>query len=177
MGQPHPPGTGQVIDIRPGISRPQITNQPPGIAAIMEADPAFSPDAFLAGARGAFEMILRAFAEGDEATLRGLLETQVFESFSGAIRARKEAGETCANTLDGIERAEIAEATLSGAAQARITVRFVSKQRHATRDAEGKVIDGDPDHPHELVDLWTFTRDQRSRDPNWHLAATSTPEE
>ena len=180
QSQPRPPGSGQVIDVRPVANRTTNqpgANQPPGIAAIMEADPSFSPEGFMAGARGAFEMILHAFAEGDEATLRGLLETQVFESFSGAIRARNEAGEICANTLDGIEHAEIAEAGLASTAQARITVRFASKQRHATRDHEGKVIDGDPDHVLELVDLWTFTRDLRSRDPNWHLAATSTPEE
>ena len=83
-----------------------------------------------------------AFAQGDEATLRGLLETPVFESFSGAIRARNGAGEVCANTLEGIDKAEIVEAELTGSSQAKVTVRFVSDQISFTRDKEGHPVAG-----------------------------------
>jgi predicted lipid-binding transport protein (Tim44 family) len=34
------------------------------------------------------------------------------------------------------------------------------------------VIDGDPDKVVQIDDVWTFTRDIRSRDPNWKLSAT-----
>ena len=27
----------------------------------------------------------------------------------------------------------------------------------------------------EIVDIWTFARDSRSRDPNWQLVATRSP--
>lgn len=169
-----PPTLGRVIDARPVAVAP--TPAAAGLAAIAQVTPGFTPESFIAGARGAFEMIVHAFGQGDEATLRGLLADDVFRSFSGAIRARREAGEAAANELEQIVSAEIVDATLQPP-MARVTVRFVSRQRLVTRDAAGKVVEGDPDHPVEIIDLWTFARDQRSRDPNWLLSATRTPEE
>ena len=54
----------------------------------------------------------------------------------------------------------------------RLSVRFVSDLISATRDKSGAVIDGDPDASQTVRDVWTFTRDLKSRDPNWKLAAT-----
>jgi predicted lipid-binding transport protein (Tim44 family) len=55
-------------------------------------------------------------------------------------------------------------------------VRFTSEQVNVVRDAEGKVLEGDPGTAEEVVDIWTFERDTRSADPNWTLAETSTPD-
>ena len=55
-----------------------------------------------------------------------------------------------------------------------VTTRFVSQIISATYDAEGKVIDGDPEQVAEVTDIWTFARDVRSRDPNWKLVATES---
>ena len=63
----------------------------PGLDAILAADPGFAAPAFLTGAGGAYEMIVAAFASGDVATLRRLLEKDVLESFEGSIRAREAA--------------------------------------------------------------------------------------
>ena len=71
--------------------------------------------------------------------------------------------------------ADLVDATLANRI-ARLTLRFVSRQINVTRDAQGRVIGGDPARPEEVVDLWTFERDVRSRDPNWLLAETATPE-
>ena len=35
-------------------------------------------------------------------------------------------------------------------------------------------MDGDPDAVAEVDDIWTFSRDIRSRDPNWKLIATES---
>ncbi|HEY8580761.1 MAG TPA: TIM44-like domain-containing protein, partial [Beijerinckiaceae bacterium] len=40
------------------------------------------------------------------------------------------------------------------------------------RDAAGGVIDGSPDKVVDMADVWTFSRDLSSRDPNWRLVAT-----
>jgi predicted lipid-binding transport protein (Tim44 family) len=72
--------------------------------------------------------------------------------------------------LDGLD---ITAAELIGQT-ARIIVRFVSQQINVTRAADGSVVDGDPGHSVEKTDYWTFTRDTRSTDPNWVLAATSS---
>jgi hypothetical protein len=62
---------------------------------------------FVAGARGAYEAIVVAFAAGDRNTLRDLLSRDVFESFVGAIGEREKRGETVETTFVGIEKAEI----------------------------------------------------------------------
>src|SRR5690348_304742 len=54
------------------------------IAAVRNADPSFDEAAFLHGARGAFEIIVRAFAAGDLTALRPLLNGDVYERFAEA---------------------------------------------------------------------------------------------
>jgi len=142
-----------------------------GIGQIRSADPAFDPKIFLGGARGAFEIIVNAFAAGDTATLRPLLSDEVYDRFAEAIRHRAEAHETHETRLDSIKSAEIAEARLAGRT-AFVTVRFASHQVNVTRTADGGVVDGDPDRMVEKTDFWTFARNTRAQDPNWLLVAT-----
>ncbi|HEX7968865.1 MAG TPA: Tim44/TimA family putative adaptor protein [Stellaceae bacterium] len=144
------------------------------LAALKAADPGFDEKSFLAGARGAFEIIVNAFAKGDTAALQPLLNEAVYASFSGAISARQVQRETLQTTLLTIKATETAAAELEGDT-AFVTVRFVSDQINVTRAADGTVIDGDPDRVVEKTDLWTFSRSLRSRDPNWTLVATSSP--
>ncbi len=146
-----------------------------GIAArIKAADPRFEEVEFLTGARGAFEMIVNAFASGDTATLQPLLSPSVYASFAEAIRQRLAAREKLEVTLLSIKAAELAEAEVEGDTLL-VTVKFVSDQINAMRGADGAVIDGNPDLVVEHTDLWTFSRPVRSRDPNWILIATRSP--
>jgi predicted lipid-binding transport protein (Tim44 family) len=138
------------------------------------ADRNFDKDQFLGGARGAFEMIIGAFGAGDAKSLRPLLANDVYDDFSGAIKEREEAKQTLETTLIGITSAEIIEAELRQKT-AFVTVKFVSEQVNVTRDAEGRIVEGDPNHVTKVTDLWTFARNTRSRDPNWALVATRSP--
>jgi len=146
-----------------------------GVAAIRRVDPAFDPDRFLDGAKMAFEMILVAFAKGEEKTLEPLLAPTVFESFAADIRRRKEAGETRETTLVAVRSAGLQEARLDGR-EARVSLVIVSEQINVTRDRAGNVIDGDPKTAETVSDVWTFARDTRSRDPNWQLVETAVAE-
>jgi len=112
-----------------------------------------------------------AFAEGDKRQLKDLLGREVYEGFEAAINDREQRGETVETRFVSIDKAEIAGAEQRDAT-AQVTVRFVSKLISATRDREGKVIDGNPERVTEVTDLWTFARDVSSRDPNWKLVAT-----
>jgi predicted lipid-binding transport protein (Tim44 family) len=146
-----------------------------GLAAIREADPDFDPAEMTAGARIAFEMVLNAFATGDLDTLKGLLSPDVYGDFSRSIHDRQAAGQTMDATLVSLREAEIADLAMDGR-MAQVTVRFVSEQITVTRDADGHIVDGDPNLVEQVTDLWTFARDTRSRDPNWLLVATHSPE-
>ena len=70
-----------------GPARPAAANGADALAALRAADPSFNTYAFLAGARTAFETIVKAFAAGDTATLQPLLSPEVFTAFSERPRA------------------------------------------------------------------------------------------
>ena len=145
-----------------------------GVARIGAADPGFDPAEFEFGARAAFEAVVHAFATADTGTLRTLLNDEVFENFERAIRERLDAAETLETTVVGINTADIVEASMSGH-NAIVTVTFVSEQVNVTRDADGAAIDGDPAQVTDVTDIWTFSRNTRSRDPNWKLIETRSP--
>jgi predicted lipid-binding transport protein (Tim44 family) len=144
-----------------------------GLDAIAGADRSFSPQAFLSGARGAYDMVVHAFAAGDSDALKSLMAPEAFANFESAIHARANAGHTMSTTIVSIDNATIAGAGLIGQT-ARISVRFAAKLVSVTRDAHGAVVDGSPNSVVEHIDLWTFARDVRSRDPNWQLTATES---
>lgn len=145
-----------------------------GITQIRAADPGFSPSDFLDGANGAFEMILQAYVEGDTRTLKNLLAKDVYQSFASAIQARNDNGQRIEDTLVGIDSTDILEARMEDSA-ALVTVKFVSEQVNVLYDAEDEVIEGDPHKVIVVTDIWTFSRDTRSRDPNWSLVSTRSP--
>ncbi len=142
-----------------------------GLDAIAAADPGFDAKNFIIGARGAYEMIVTAYAEGDRRTLKSLLSREVYEGFEGAITEREQRGETVESHFVSIDEAEITGAELQKRT-AQVTLRFVSKLITATRDKEGKVIDGNAEKVSDVTDIWTFAREVTSRDPNWKLVAT-----
>lgn len=145
-----------------------------GLAALRAADPSFNADAFLAGARTAFEMIVKAFAAGDTATLQPLLSPDVFSAFSEAIAARNAAKETHETTIVAIKVAVIEHVAIENGTGL-VTVKLVTDQINATRDANGTVVEGDADKAIEKTDFWTFSRPLRARNPNWILVATHSP--
>jgi predicted lipid-binding transport protein (Tim44 family) len=145
-----------------------------GLRQIKLADPRFDVNDFIAGAKAAYEMIVTAFAAGDLATLKPLLNQEVFDNFRRAIEQRKAAGQRLETRLVGIKRVDLLEAELKGRT-AEVTVKFVSELINATYDADNKVVAGNAGAVDEVTDIWSFARDIRSSDPNWFLAATSTP--
>ncbi len=145
-----------------------------GLVALKAADPSFDEQGFLAGARGAFEIIVKAFAAGDTGALEKLLNKDVYATFAGAIRARQSAKETLETTIVALKSVELTEAVVEGATGL-VTVKIVSDQINVTRAADGKTVEGDPEKTVEKTDFWTFSRVLRARDPNWMLVATHSP--
>jgi predicted lipid-binding transport protein (Tim44 family) len=146
-----------------------------GLRALRQSDPSFDPAEFLNGAKIAYEMIVTAFADGDRKTLRGLLAKDVYDGFESAIAEREKRGEKMQSSFVGINKIDFADADVKNS-EAHLTLRIVSQLISATRDKDGKVVDGDPDTVSEVKDVWTFARDLRSKDPNWKLAATEAEE-
>lgn len=172
-------GNGQTIQppaempllLRP--TQPAPASLAGGLAQIKEADPAFDEKQFLQGARAAFTVILNDFAKGDLSESARLLGTTVLPHFREAIEARRAAGQSMEIKLAAIREAECVAAKMDGS-EARITVRFVSEQESALRDAGGKIVGGSDGKVEEITDLWTLARDTKSPDPNWVLVETKS---
>lgn len=152
------------------IAKPR-TKLSNGLKAILKSDPNFSPKEFIGGADMAYEMIVDAFASGDKETLQNLLSSEVFEGFASVIDDRESRGETVNSKFIGIDSSEITAAEAKDG-EAHVTVKFRSQIVSSTHDKDGKVIEGDESDIATVKDIWTFSRDMKSRDPNWKLVAT-----
>jgi predicted lipid-binding transport protein (Tim44 family) len=166
------PGAEPVADRWKGLAEPGSKSWS-GLDAIAAADPAFSGTGFVQGARKAYEAVVVAFAKGDRKTLRNLLSKDVFENFAADIAGREQRGETVETAVISIDSATIDDAR-AAPKSTHITVRFTSKLMTSRQNRAGELIEGSLDRAVENVDLWTFARDPRSRDPNWKLVATET---
>jgi predicted lipid-binding transport protein (Tim44 family) len=143
-----------------------------GFKSVAEVDPTFTPKSFLDGAKQAYEMIVTAFATGDRATLKNLLEKDVYDGFVKAISDREAAGYTVDFTFVGLPKVEYTEAEFDKR-NVMLTVRFNAEVVSATRDKDGNLIEGNADQVQNIADEWTFARNPKSRDPNWKVVTTS----
>src|SRR6056297_868645 len=124
------------------------------LAAMKMAEPGFSVREFLQGARGAYEMILMAFENGDVDTLRDFLAPDVLETFETVIDQRADQGLRIEAEFVGIRELALQNATFD----------------RNTGDAE--IIEGDASEIKRQRDVWTFARTMGEDNPNWLLVAT-----
>ena len=144
-----------------------------GIDAVVRQEAAFDPREFLGGAKSAYETIVTAFARGDRKMLKGLLAKEVYDGFEQAITDREKRGEKAESNFVSIDKAEITSVDVKGKT-AQVTIAFVSQLISVTRDAQGVVVDGSAETVSTVNDIWTFSRQLGSRDPNWLLVATES---
>ncbi|MCP1468359.1 putative lipid-binding transport protein (Tim44 family) [Sphingobium sp. OAS761] len=142
-----------------------------GVRALIGADRNFDVPQFVEGAKSAYKMVLEAFWRGDRDELAWLCDTDVLASFEDAIAAREAEGHVLDNRLVRIEKAQIVSAALNGRI-AELSLRFEADIAAITRDKDGTVVAGSMTDAIGTRDIWTFTRDIRSADPNWKLSET-----
>lgn len=177
--QPYAPDNGQTIEgdaveVQPSADVIDLSRDPQvraGLNDIRRADSYFDAGEFLGGAKSAYQMILEAFWEGDKKALETFLDKTVLDQFCAAIDQRDADGLTLENKVLDVTKAEIIEAHMAGRS-AEIMIHFSAEIIAVTRDADGKLVDGDLSDAVDLEDEWTFARDTKSRDPNWTLIAT-----
>ncbi|MES2344238.1 MAG: TIM44-related membrane protein TimA [Pseudomonadota bacterium] len=141
-----------------------------GLAAVRARDGSFDLPRFLGGAKGAYEMIVTAFAAGDRDTLRNLLSPGIMASFDAEIARRETEGRTETVEFAHPPRADLEKADVVGDV-AKITVRFLAEFRSRTKGPEGEGVDD-----RRTAELWTFERNLKSRDPNWTLVRVDAAE-
>jgi predicted lipid-binding transport protein (Tim44 family) len=143
------------------------------LAEMKKVDREFSVADFSHGARAAYEMIVMAYENGELETLKQYLSPEVYEPFEAAINARKAKGLAVEASFAGVREVKLTDARFDPATnEADITVRFVGELTSVVRDPEGRIVEGTPNELKQQRDVWTFTRNMASDNPNWLLTGT-----
>lgn len=159
----------EVVNLDFGRGLNESTRQ--GLMDIVAVDPNFNMDQFMAGAKSAHTMILEAFWAGDRDQLEAFTSDEIAARFIGAIEIREKEELTLDNRVVETNKVEINDARMHSS-MAEIAIKFVSDIIAITRNKDGDVVEGDMTDAIEVIDIWTFSRDTNSDDPNWLLVAT-----
>lgn len=163
-----------VVTAQPGAAPAPADTHPilrtEGLAALKSRQPDFDPTKFLAGARSAYEQIVKAYAEGDRETLKPLLAPDVMANFEQAMAARETAGRSEKVEFMAPPRLDLERIDVVGDL-AKAVVRILAEVRTRTKDERGEGVDD-----RRTAELWTFEREVKSGNPNWRLAFVAAAE-
>ncbi len=123
---------------------------------------------FIRGAKKAYEMIITSFAEGDKKALKPLLNKKIFQNFSDEIDYRKKENLKSELTFVGVKSIEIKNFEKKDNNYT-FTVNFVSEIITCKKDKNNNVIEGSPDIIKTVRDVWKFSKNIWSSNPNWYL--------
>ncbi len=126
---------------------------------------------FLKGAKVAYETIITSFANGKIINIKSLLNKDVYNSFSEAIKERSTKQHKNETTFIGISLAEIKDHNHNNDLL-EVSVNFISEIITCIKDKENNIISGDPKKIKRVNDTWKFSRNIKSQNPNWQLIET-----
>jgi len=138
------------------------------ILEIKKLYPVFEEEDFLNKAEKAFEIIFKAYSEGDTKTLKNLMSPRIFQAFSLAIDDRKKRRETLEGILVRFISKEIVDIS-STEEGIFVTVKFGTEQSNVLKSSTGKILEGNSDFVETRADIWSFFRNKSSSDPKWYL--------
>jgi len=130
-----------------------------------------SKNEFINGAKVAYETIITNFAKGQLKDIKSLLDQNVYKQFDDAIKDRKAKNISSETIFIGVNSAEIKKHNKNKNIL-EVTVEFVSEIISCMKDKDNKVISGDPETVKKVHDIWKFSKDIRSPNPNWFLIDT-----
>ncbi len=125
---------------------------------------------FLSGAKIAYETIITDFSDNDNkiTTSKALLNKDIFNQFSDALKQRSQRGHYAEITFIGINSAKIKEHKKIGKIL-NVTVDFIAEVITCIKDKDKKIVSGHPEKIKKIYDTWVFSRDTTSSNPNWQL--------
>ncbi len=153
---------------------PSANTGTPVDAALVQialADRGFDTNRFLETAKETFSSVVTAFADGDRVKLKEMLTESVYAGFDKAIAVREAAGHKAMTEVLMIRDADMIDAKLDGR-MASITLRIKADESYALTDATGKTIAGDSERVVTMTDVWTFTRDVKTKGSPWLVSQT-----
>jgi len=142
-------------------------NQTPKVNEKFDDD---SQKEFLNGAKIAYETIITDFSDNDNkiTTSKPLLNNEIYNQFSEALKKRSDRGHYAEITFIGINSAAIKEHKKIDKIL-NVTVDFIAEVITCIKDKDKKIISGDPEKIKKIYDTWVFSKDVTSVNPNWKL--------
>ncbi len=126
---------------------------------------------FIKGAEIAYETIVTNFSNGKLKDIKSLLGNNVYKQFDDAIKERNSQKLFSETTFIGINSANIKK-HLQNKNMLEVTVEFVSEIISCIKDKDNNIVSGDPKKVKTVHDIWKFSKDSRSSNPNWFLIDT-----
>ena len=136
---------------------------------ILKIDNNFEINSFCDGAKKAFEFILMEYSNNNLKALEKLVSKNIFKSFENQINLRSKKNEELDITVISVKNPEITGVNLEKNNIAHFKLLFESEQVQITKNSKGEVIDGDNNQILQIREIWTFSKNLKSKDPNWIL--------
>ena len=139
--------------------------------AALRRIPNFRKEAFVNGAKKAFQLITEAFNKADADALKMLVSGAIYKKLHDVIRQRQADKMTAETEFICFDKAEIIHAKITAKDKAEISVEFVTEQINVLRDKDGNVVQGDENYIQTITDVWTFERPLEAKTLNWVLVS------
>lgn len=146
-------------------SNPKINKS---INEILKINPEFDSSSFCNGAKKAFEFILTQYCNNDINSLEKLLSKNILTSFTKQIKERDAKSEKLHITIISVKEPVIKDIKIQKN-KAFIKLFFDSEQIQLTKNKNEEIIDGDSNQILSIKENWIFSKDMKSKDPNWTL--------
>ena len=146
-------------------------NSANAIIKIKEIEKNFSLTDFLGGAGSAYEMILMAFQSGKISPVETFLSADVKENFEEAIQAREQKGLSIDADFIGLRDTAVKNISFRDRV-AEISVSFLADVKSVVKNNNGEIIEGEEADTKKQFDVWVFSREIGSDNPNWILVET-----
>ncbi len=159
------PDNNNVID----LNKKKISGE--GLEVLKKAEPNFSEEEFLNGAKQAFKIIIEAFVESDIEKLKPLIDYELLKGFTKSISEREARREKQFVDIISIIKLDIIKISLNDNV-ASISIKIESEQIKYTIDKNNNIIDGNREVSEIIKDKWVLERDISSDNPNWKLVET-----
>jgi len=162
---------GPDLDITDHVA--EDSNAATALAKMKRVEQSFQVTDFLQGARGAYEMIVMGYEDGNLSEIQQFLSEEIYESFVDGVAAREDQGLTIEAQFMGVREIKLMDATFNNETrEAELTIRFVAELTSAVRDKGGDIIEGSLSEVKQQKDTWVFARTMGVNDPNWLLVST-----
>lgn len=138
------------------------------LSEVSSRDENFDYEEFLNNVKIVFEIVVKAYANNDKATLKPLLVDRLYSDFVREMDALYNSSKRLYVTIVKLDSPQIISGIIEDDIVS-LTIKFISKQIIVIKDENGKIISGSISREEDVTDIWVFSRYLKSTDLGWKL--------